>query len=121
MPSPDQLAADATRIYFTANGTMPMMFHDGVVYAASHDGTTLAPLAMGQSYPRGIAIDAKYVYWVDYVGALSTTGSVNRAPIGGGTVVTLASGLAAPVGITVDAAAIYWTNQGDGTISRLAK
>jgi hypothetical protein len=105
LPSTDQIAADAANIYFTVNGTMPM-FEDGAVYQASHDGATVAPLATSQMYPRGIAIDTEFVYWVR---------------IGGGPVVTLASGLAAPVGITQDSTAIYWTNQGDGTISRLAK
>jgi hypothetical protein len=119
--NPDQLVANDHAIFFTVNGTMPMNFTDGAVYQASPDGTSIAALAMRQPYPRGIAIDAAYVYWVDYVSATSTTGTVNRVPIGGGTVTTLATGLSSPVGIAVDSTAIYWTNQGDGTVSRLAK
>ncbi len=73
-------------------------------------------LAAGQPAP-GIAVDGQFVYFTR-----NDTGTINRLPIAGGVAPTiLSTGQSSPTEITTDATAIYWSNDGDGTVMRLAK
>jgi virginiamycin B lyase len=79
-----------------------------------------------ESYPRYVAVDAKYVYWThtgcsDEFGPIKDTGTIGRANIDG----TPASiepefitGASDPQGIAVNATYIYWANTRSRTIGR---
>ena len=71
---------------------------------ASTDAAPSPPetLATGQGGPREIAIDTKYVYWVN-----ESTGTLVRLPKAGGTAVVLATGLAGPQHIALDDQRVY--------------
>ncbi|MCX5790558.1 MAG: hypothetical protein NTX64_18980 [Elusimicrobia bacterium] len=75
---------------------------------------TMLPLASGQHYPAGIAVDAARAYWAN--GA-----TVMSVPVGGGTPVALASGQGGAFGIAVDAVNVYWTDFSNGTVMKVSK
>jgi hypothetical protein len=54
------------------------------------------------------------VYWTD-------ADSVMKVPIGGRVATTVASGQNGPWGIAVDEKNVYWSNNGDGTVMKVAK
>lgn len=75
------LAQDAANVYWTAHGR---------VLKASKGGGAAVTLASG-SYPWGIAVDGKNVYWGD-----QQTKSVMKVPVDGGTPTLVASAVAGP-------------------------
>ena len=101
--TPFSMAVDAANVYWTDGGS---------VWQLPVGGGT--PKAIGHGNAFGVAIDATTVYWTD-------GDSVKKVPIGGGGVTTVASGLNGPWGIAVDAKNVYWSNNGDGTVMRVAK
>src|SRR5579883_785860 len=71
-------------------------------------------LASGQNRPRGVVVDANFVYWVNYGDR-----TINKVKQSGGIVTTLVSEqYMIPLEIAVDDHFIYWVNALDGTIKR---
>jgi hypothetical protein len=99
---------DATHVYFVSSNTTT-----GSVRRVLKDGTQAEVIASNQQEPRGIALDANYVYWVNRVG-----GQVARADKASLAVQILATGQANPNRIAVDATSMYWTNRGNGTVMK---
>jgi hypothetical protein len=107
---PIRLAVDGTNVYATGNT-------GGSVTQVPKGGGSFTVLASGKSYPGGLAIDSKYVYFAEN----ALDGGVFKVPIGGGMVTQLASGQATPGQVAVDAEFVYWANATDGTIMRVPK
>jgi hypothetical protein len=114
------LAADATNLYWTANAT--------VMKCGAAGCASPTALAAGQSDAYGIAIDAASVYWTnhtmpDYSAGYLTWGAVMKCDLGGfsGGPTTLALDLSDPYGIAVDATSVYWTDEGNGTVAKTPK
>jgi sugar lactone lactonase YvrE len=109
-PGPNDIVVDKNNVYWVdqAAGTVNQQ-------ALASPGGTTTVLASGRNQPRALAVDATYVYWVDY--GDTNTGSVNKVPIGGTNtqVVALATGENEPYDIVVDAegAYVYWTTHAD--------
>ena len=84
----------------------------------ANESGTITTLALGQSNPQGIAVDATNVYWTN---STTTSNSVVKVPLNGGTPTTLASvqgsssdsgtSFVASVGsgIAVNATVVVWT------------
>ena len=74
--------------------------------SASVDAGNAVPIAMGQTGPLGIAVDATHVYWTTY-----GDGTVMKVPLAGGSALPLASNLATtsrhPSAIAVNATFVY--------------
>jgi hypothetical protein len=83
-------------------------------------GSSPALLATGLSSPIAIALDASYVYWLDF-GTTQGTGSVNRVRINPpNTVEPLATGQDQPKDLAVDATSVYWTSRtNSGSVSKV--
>lgn len=102
--SPEQLAVDATNVYWSVPWT-------GTIRRAPIGGGTPVTIASGQRAPRGIAVDARNVYWTvlfDETG----NGAVMRAELATGTVRKLASDQNYPFHLAVDGTNVYWTDPG---------
>ena len=101
------LASDGTTLYFATNSNI-----GGVTLPS---GT---PVSFGNvSFIRGLAVDGNTLW------AATNAGTVLKLLRGAGgvSVVATIGGQSTPTAITLDANAVYWTNQGDGTVMRLAR
>ncbi len=70
--NPRELAVDATHVYFTSYG-------DGTVQRMSKDavaGGTREVIATAQQFPIGIAVDDRYIFWINF--ATGSQGTVVR-------------------------------------------
>ncbi len=111
---PWDITVDANHIYWTEFGSLT---DSGKVKQASKlDGSNAIEVATGLADPKGIAIDATNIYWVD-----SYSGKIEKAPIGGGPKTTLATDEKDPLEIVVDATSVYWTARGSDTIGKAPK
>ncbi|WP_394843948.1 hypothetical protein LZC95_43705 [Pendulispora brunnea] len=80
----------------------------------SGPGTAVETLASGFSFPVGLALDDKSVFFVNYD---AEDGAVYRVAKTGGTTATLIRGQKHPKRIAVDERHVYWINVGEGTLS----
>jgi hypothetical protein len=118
---PFGVTADATNLYWvdTVAGTVNQLPLSAMTLPGPDSGVGTPPmvLATGQAAPKAISVDGTSVYWVNYGSALSSTGSVNKVPIGGNSsqVVPIATGESQPNDIKVDASMgdgyVYWVDQ----------
>jgi hypothetical protein len=118
---PFGVTADSTNLYWVdaVAGTVNQLPLSAMTLPAQDAGIGTAPqvLAMGQAAPKAIAVDGTSVYWVNYGSALTSTGSVNKVPIGGNNsqVVPIATGESQPNDIKVDSSMgdgyVYWVDQ----------
>ncbi len=111
---PWDIVVDATRIYWTEQGSKPGA---GKVMSASKiDGAGATMIAAEPRGPQGLAIDASRVYWANKV-----EGTIKSAPLAGGAVSVLAAGQAHPVNVAVDGTFVYWTSMGGDAIVKIPK
>jgi hypothetical protein len=111
------LAVDALDIYWVGVGTTAGGMHDGVVMKLPRDlSTGPVQLAGSQEAPMGLALDARYVYWITVYDE-----KVQRVPKAGGPVdlvhQAVGDGVAA---LAVDDTSIYWLGEFN-KIFRVAK
>jgi len=115
--TPCDVAADATHVYYTFNGTASAIGRasiDGSPGSVDNTWAIVATYTGDASIPSPIAIDATYVYWgakpvglvVGTIGRVAkATGSGNSGYIGG---------VDFPIGLSVDAAGTGVDEDGDG-------
>jgi hypothetical protein len=103
---PAQITTDADTAYFTSGR------YTGLIQSVPLKGGPTTTIASGQLDPQGIAVDDRYVYWVN-VGQLPAEGTVMRADKKLGTPQFLAFGQRRPLAIAVDDRYVYWVSQGD--------
>ena len=117
--------ADAFAVATGQPGVGSIAAHSGFVFWTTASdlvmvelstGTTTT-LASGRSEPRGVAVDATHVYWVE--GAWTAPQTVQRIPRAGGAVEPLSSGDA--MDIAIDATDIYVADCRGSTIWRMPK
>lgn len=89
----------------------------GAVDSGTPPVTGPVVLAANQDLPRGIAVDADFVYWVNATG----DGMLQKIPLAGGTPIALVTGLWEPQGVAVDGTHAYWGSVGDGQIGSVLK
>ncbi|WP_394823618.1 TolB family protein [Pendulispora albinea] len=90
----------------------------GTIRRIKIDGGEAETLTSGFSFPVGLALDDKSVFFVNYD---SEDGGVYRVPKAGGSAVTLIRGQKHPKRIAVDDRHVYWINVGEGTLSQADK
>jgi len=108
---PTEIAQDNQTIYFIEGGSMPTI---SAVPKAGGTASVLLP-AYPVFTPRGLVLDANYVYAATYRG-------VSRVPKGGGTVEFFGTevDLAGPLGVAVDDVYVYTAIAFAGTITPFA-
>jgi hypothetical protein len=79
-----------------------------------------------QSFPWGLTATSSAIYWTERVdnpwngSPDSGQGKIWTAGLDGSNPHVIASGQHQPMGVAADAGAVYWTNQGNGTVMKLA-
>jgi hypothetical protein len=103
----NQIAFDATNLYWTDLGSPNGVFAAGV-FMAPKKGTT-STLIEAASIPTGIAVYDGVLYWTD-----SGTGAIKRWP-GSGTPTTLSTS-SAPGWLAVDSSGVYWIDSNESIL-----
>jgi hypothetical protein len=101
-PSPEDVAADTTNIYYV-DGTN--------VAKVPRIGGPAVTLASGQSGAHYVAVDSTSVYWAT---TFSSNNAVMKVPIAGGNVTTLAAGLQNLWDIVADGTNVYVSEYASG-------
>jgi hypothetical protein len=106
--NPADIAVRGTdRMCWTESGE-PLLDTDGRVYCSEVSGQNLITIAEGQSFPKGVAIDGSFVYWVN-----RGNGTLRKRKLDlSGPVEELVTGLDNPASIVVDAERIVWVENG---------
>ncbi len=115
------LSNSTTATYLPASSAGPtaVALRSGEVYWTEADdgnveenqeSTSLTPanVAMGQSSPYALSVDATYLYWVDFVGQ----GPVWQYTLSNAQSRQLATMESFPIRVASDAARVYWLDQG---------
>src|SRR5262245_60386103 len=71
-------------------------------------------VAAEQPEPTAIAVDASYVYWVNFGNS-----TVKKAPIEGGDPILMQQSLGGPIAMAVDATNVYWGTYINGHVYKL--
>ncbi len=112
----NDLAADATWIYWTTNGE---------VARAHHDGSALDTLAADGAFFDGIAVAGDDVYWTERLmkgsPASGGVGRVWHVNLTTHARRVVAEHLAGPRRVAVDAHCVYWTTEDDGSVMKAAR
>jgi hypothetical protein len=122
-------ASDGTTVFFIGNGGTSFFGPEylGAVAKSSsntcpsNETANIRMIYAGADLPivnrpRQMVVGGSNVYWID----ASSTSRIVQCPKMGGSPTTLAEGQAHPMSIAADARGVYWTNDGDGTVMRLA-
>jgi hypothetical protein len=111
--TPNQMAADATTLYFLAVDNTTLI---GEVYSLPKAGGMAVRLASEIEFPFAIAVDDAYVYWIDvgtFTGSgIKPDGKVERVKKNGESRQTLASSLSAPFAVALDETDVYFSETG---------
>ncbi len=99
------LTTDSTSIYVIANNTTNS---DGSVMKMQLDGGNPVPLASGQIYGEGLAVDSNYLYFLQAIPSKGCPCNVMKVLLDGGGLTTLAASQSA-YSFAVDSTSLYWT------------
>ncbi|HZU82148.1 MAG TPA: hypothetical protein VE987_04495 [Polyangiaceae bacterium] len=120
---PFLMTADSNNVYWTEFGDT-LGSGNGSVKSCPASGCGAGGptvLAQGLTNPRGVAVDAQYVYFATatYGGV---TGAIWKCAVGGcsGIPVRLAAA-SIPFGVAVDSTSVYWVDNDNGTVNKVDK
>lgn len=113
---PAWIAVDDAHVYWVTEGDPNNGYAGGVVMRNAKTGGTPTTLAMNETKPVDVVVDATNVYWIR-----ATAGTIMKMPKAGGTP-TLVATAADARRLAVDDTHLYWTRNanGIGGVSRIA-
>jgi hypothetical protein len=114
LPQPTKLAVDDDYLYLTVNNQNGAA-EGGILKWDKAEGTITA-LVKDEQYPRGLAVDTEFVYWVH--GIDDGNDAVVRMPKQGGEIEVVAAGQTFPVEVLLTSNRVYWVNAFGATNSK---
>lgn len=108
---PNQLASDATHLYWINSGNIP---GTGALRRRSHSTGAVESLWTGVNGGYGVAVSSTHVYWTHYA-----DGTVSRMPKTGGAAEVMVSNEPEVQGVAVDAISLYWTTSAGNLVRRM--
>ncbi len=109
---------------------VPALAEANFVYWTNEGGTTIGRAKLngtgvnnnfvgGLNAPLGVAVDSKFIYWAQGVGAASSIGRANLDGTGANpNFITNASGVASPNGVAVTSTHLFWSSNVPPSIGR---